>query len=230
MTQGRLLLVLGVLAWFVTAVPGTVRGDVRRERSARRPYIVEIGEPYSITPATVQAEAAKMTELREYLNNYASPDYAEIQEIGVEWPWDTYEVRLYYLRRNTETDFGHVLFSTAMPDLGVMKFQGQIPASKRHEIEVILAARQAAPAAAPTAASPVEALPAPAAPAQTEEPSAGGLTEALVARIEAASERAAQAADRAAEQSEAAMRAADRTTAIVNKMIESAPTAGRRAR
>ena len=218
MIPRQLLLVLVALTWLVAALPGTVRGDVRRDRSARRPYIVEIGEPYSITPATLQSEAIKMTELREYMSNYGQPDYAEIQEIGAEWPWDAYEVRLYYLRPNVETDFGHVLFSPAMPDLGVTKFQGQIPASKRHEIEVILAARQAPPAAAV-----VESPAAPSAPAKTEEPSASGLTEALVARIEAAAERATQAADRAAEQSEAAMRAADRTTTIVNKIIETAP-------
>jgi hypothetical protein len=133
-------------------------------------------------------------------------------------------VRLYYLRRNIETDFGRVFLSAAMPNFGVLKFQGGIPSDKRHQIEVILQAREAPqPPPAPPAVITEE-------PPAPEEPQAGGLTEALVARIEAAAERAALAADHAAEQSEAAVRAADRTVSMVEKMVETAAPRGGRSR
>jgi len=219
MTKRALFILATVTLFTMTAAVSF--GDVRRERTVRRPYIVEVGEPYSITMATVRHEAVGMSELGEYLHEYGYPDFAEVQEIEPEWPWETYEVRLYYLRRNLETDFGHVMLSAAMPNLGVLKYVGDIAAEKRHQIEVILQARLTPPPLPPPV---VEVAVAPATHAEVaavEKPSSGGLTEALVARIEAAAERAAQAADRAAEQSEAAVRAADLTVSIVEKIVQS---------
>jgi len=211
MTQ-RALFVLAVAA-LILAVCGRTPAEVRRERTERRPYIVEVGEPYSISMEAVDREAGKIREMSEYLSSYGYPDYAEVQEVEPEWPWESYEVRLYYMHRNIETDFGHVLFSPAMPRLGVLKFQGEIAPQKRHEIEVILAARSAPP-------------PAPVPVAQTTVPVAAPVepqakvdkTEAIVARMEAAAERAARAADLAAEASEAAVRSADRTESILDKL------------
>jgi len=193
---------LGLL-WMLN---GPANADVRRERTLRRPYVVEIGEPYSISFDTLAVEAQKTDELKDYLANYGSPDYAEIQEITPEWPWESYEVRLFYLRRNVEVDFGHVLaIDTPTSDMGMMKFQGGIPAQKRHEIEAMLDARKIAPSAEVAAAT------------TTTEAHESNMN-TLVARIEAAAERASQAADKAVEQSEAAERAANRTVSIVEKM------------
>lgn len=213
--KGLFVLAAGII--FSAIAVGTSFGDVRRERTERRPYIVEVGEPYSISMSAVEREADKISEMQEYVGFYGYPDYAEVQEIEPEWPWESYEVRLYYLQRNLQTDFGHVFISPAMPHAGVMKFRGDIPPEKRHQIEVILQARETPP---PPLPQPVAEVPV-AVAAPSEESQAGGLTEALVARIEAAAERAAQAADRAAEQSEAAVRAADRTVSVVEKMTAS---------
>jgi len=205
-----------------SALPANAVGDVRRETTARRPNIVEIGEPYSISMGTLQREAGKLSEVREYIGEYGYPDYAEIQEIQPQWPWEAYEVRLFYLRRNLEADFGHVFFSSAMPNLGVTKFIGDIPPEKAHQIELILEARETPPPPAPPA--PVaETLPAEPAMVPAAEASSGGLSEALVARIEAAAERASQAADRAVAESDAAVHAADRTENIVNKLEQDSP-------
>jgi len=222
----RRLFVLGTVALLGVAASRSAFADVRREVTERRPYIVEVGAPYSVSRLALEREAEKIHELREYLADYGYPDYSEVQEIEPQWPWESYEIRTFYMQRNLEVDFGHVFLSPAMPQFGVVKFLGDIPPDKRHEIEVILQAHEAPPVApvppapppAPMAEAPVPAPPQ-AAPA-AEPPPSGGLTEALVARIEAAAERAAQAADQAAEQSEAAVRAADRTTNIVNKMID----------
>jgi hypothetical protein len=199
-------------AVFASALPANAVGNVRREVPSRRPYIVEVGEPYAISPPTLEAKANNLSELRDYLRDYGDPDYAEIQEIEPQWPWDPQEVRVYYLRRNLEVDFGHVILSDAMPNLGVLVFLGQIPPDKAHQIEVILQARQ-------TPAAPMFAAP---------PPGTGGLNEA-VARLEAAAERAAQAADRAVSESDAAVSAADRTESIVNQ-LEQAATHPRRGR
>ncbi len=193
-------------------------GDVRRERTERRPYIEEVGEPYAINPERLQYESGHISELKTYMHEYGDPDYAEIQEILPEWPWEPYEVRLYYLDRNLEVDFSPVIISSAFPNFGVLKSRSRIPASKRHEIEVVLEARRT-----PRVPVTVVAAPPPQVGAAPPAPSSGGLTEALVARIEAAAERAAQAADRAAQDSEAAARAAERTINIVNKMEEQGP-------
>ena len=209
MTQ-KGLLVLTTVVLLSVLHSGAAFGDVRRERTARRPYIVEIGQPYAINAHRLQYEIDHISELNEYVAKYGYPDYAEIQETSPEWPWEAYETRLYYLQRNLETDFSPVLLSPAAPNFGVLKFRGDITPEKRHEIELILQAREKPAVPPPVAAAP------PAVAAQP--PTDHGLTEALVARIEAAAERAAQAADRATAESEAAVRAADRTTNIVEKM------------
>lgn len=209
MTQ-KGLLVLTTVVLLSVLHSGAAFGDVRRERTARRPYIVEIGQPYAINAHRLQYEIDHISQLNEYVAKYGYPDYAEIQETSPEWPWEAYETRLYYLQRNLETDFSPVLLSPAAPNFGVLKFRGDITPEKRHEIELILQAREKPAVPPPVAAAP------PAVAAQP--PTDHGLTEALVARIEAAAERAAQAADRATAESEAAVHAADRTTNIVEKM------------
>lgn len=198
MTARRAVMLVAV-ALAVAPVRKAVADEVRLEVPARRPYITEVGAPYSISMAAVEKEAQRISEMKTYLTEYGYPDYAEVQEILPEWPWESYEVRLYYMRRDRQIDFGHVFLSEALPTFGVMKYQGGIPPEKRREIEVVLAAREA------PAPPPVSAM----------EPG-----EALVARVEAAAERAAQAAERAAEASEAANRAAERTANLVDRWIE----------
>lgn len=198
MTARRAVMLVAV-ALAVAPVREAVADEVRLEVPARRPYITEVGAPYSISMAAVEKEAQRISEMKTYLTEYGYPDYAEVQEILPEWPWESYEVRLYYMRRDRQIDFGHVFLSEALPTFGVMKYQGGIPPEKRREIEVVLAAREA------PAPPPVSAM----------EPG-----EALVARVEAAAERAAQAAEKAAEASDAANRAAERTANLVDRWIE----------
>ena len=223
MTQ-KGLLVLTIAALLSIFESRATFGDVRREQTARRPYIVEVGQPYAINAHRLQYEIEHISELNEYVTDYGYPDYAEIQETSPEWPWEAYEVRLYYLQPNREADFSPVILSPAAPDFGVLRFRGEITAEKRHEVELVLQAREKPAVSPPVAAAPVAAAPPPAVAAPVPEPAAHGLTEALVARIEAAAERAAQAADRAAAESDAAVRSADRTTSIVDKLETLAAT------
>ena len=223
MTHNRLV-VLTILGLLIGTVGGPSFADVRRERTERKPTIMEIGEPYSISMATVEREAQKTSDLRDFIIRNGYPDYAEVQEVAPTWPWESYEVRLYYMQWNIEVDFGHVLFSDALADLGVEKFLGEITPEKRHEIEVILEARQMPPAPPVVEAPPPPPPPMPAEPVSAEPSTQGPLSsqrlEALVERLEAAAERASRAADSAVEQSEAAVRAAERTVSLVEQLDE----------
>jgi hypothetical protein len=206
-------IVAGLAVAAVVLVATHAAADVRRERPDRRPYIVEIDHPYEISVARVAEEAKKLSDMAKYIEYYGYPEYAEIQEIQPVWPWDQHEVRLFYVRRNLQLDFGRVVFSPAAPNYGVLKHRSEIPPEKLRRIELILEARRTpAPSAPATAEAPAPA------PVAATEPQGGGLTEALVARIEAAAERASQAADRAVEHSDAANRAADRAVNLVDSM------------
>lgn len=203
---------LAVLTCWLAAST-VAQADVRREVPARRPYILEVGEPYPISKAALRREAQRNEELRTALERLGEPDYAEIQELRPEWPWQPYEVRLYYLRWNLELDFGRAItIEGAYPDLGVLKFQGGIPMSKRVEIE----ARLAPPPEAPPPAEPLQEEPSAAPPAAEHRPT----LEELAARVEAAAERAAIAAEQAVERSQAAERAADRTVTVVDRLLQ----------
>jgi hypothetical protein len=213
------LAVLTTVGLLIGTAGGPSFADVRRERTERKPSIMEIGEPYSISVATLQREAGKISDMRDFIIRNGYPDYAEVQDVAPAWPWESYEVRLYYMQWNIEVDFGHVLFSDAMADLGVEKFLGEITPEKRHKIEVILQARQTPPAPPVAEAPPVmPAAPVPAEPSTQAPPSFSQSLEAAVERLEAAAERASRAADSAVEQSEAAVQAADRTVSIVDQL------------
>ena len=217
-------LIGAIVALLSAAALHPVFGDVRRERSERHPTVQDIGEPYSISMATLARESEKLSDLRDFIIRNGYPDYAEVQEVAPEWPWESYEVRVYYMHWNLEVDFGRVLFSDAVADLGVSKFQGEITPEKRHEIDIILQARQAPPPPPPVLQAPAPvaatAMATTAAPAEPEVASSDASLEALVARLEAAADRASRAADLAVEQSEAAVRAADRAVNVVDKLEE----------
>src|SRR5512143_860144 len=91
----RLLSVLG-LSSLACAAPAMADG-VRRVTPERRPYITEIGAPFEIDAAQLERESGRISDLAVYLAAYGQPDYAEVQAIRPQWPWEAYEVRAYYL-------------------------------------------------------------------------------------------------------------------------------------
>jgi hypothetical protein len=208
MTHNRLF-VLATVGLLIGTAGGPSAADVRHERTERKPSIVEIGEPHSISMATLQREAGKISDLRDFIIRNGYPDYAEVQEVAPAWPWESYEVRVYYMQWNIEVDFGHVLFSDALADLGVEKFWGDITPEKRHEIEVILQARQAPPPAPPVV-EPPPAMPAEPAPAEqgTQAPLQSSSHPVRVEPLDAVPDRASAADDGAVEQGVAAVRTA----------------------
>ncbi|HUI24730.1 MAG TPA: hypothetical protein VL403_01500 [Candidatus Kryptonia bacterium] len=186
--------------------------DVRRVTPANRPYIVEIGEPQPLGPRALQRETRHNTDLREYLDFYGWPDYAEIQEIEPNFPWDAYEVRLYYLKRDREIAFGGAFIAPQVSDLGLIKYQGRMDPGTRDRIVALVTPP---PSTASEEPERVEFKPVTAAAPATAQPDE---IEMMVRRIEAAAERASAAADNAAEASEAANASADRTVNILGKL------------
>ena len=136
-----------------------------------RPEIMEVGDPMLISRKILAAEMRRNVELRDWIQLYGAPDYAEIQEIQIEPPFASYEVRLYYLKRNAYLAFGRANVAPNIYDYGVRKYIGSINPS---ELDRLLTARPlptyasaqtAAPAVAPAATTvtvqtvPVEGVP-----------------------------------------------------------------------
>jgi len=109
-------------------------GELRRETPARRPYIVEIGDPRLLTRDQLQREMRINSDLRDYIGYYGYPEAAEIQEIVPDTPWDAYEVRLYYLRRGLEVAFGRAFVGPTVSDFGVLKHLGPITDADRERL------------------------------------------------------------------------------------------------
>ncbi len=201
----------------VPAAALAIGPEVRRVTPPNRPYIIEIGQPKAIGSRALDQERKRDSDLRYYMEYYGWPDYAEVQEIEPDIPWEDYEVHIYYLDRNLEIAFGRAIVSPGVQDLGVLKYQGYMEPETRDRIVALVT-----PARSPEV-QPVEfRRPEPEAPMEAKPVAAAAPVsdsiEAIVLRMEAAAERASVAADQAAAASEAATRSADRAANIMEKM------------
>jgi hypothetical protein len=195
------------------AVAVAIGPEVERVTPPNRPYIVEVGSPQPLSSRGLDQEMRLDSDLKEYLQHYGWPDYAEVQEIEPNVPWAAYEVRIYYLKRNVEIAFGRAFISPSVTNLGVLKYQGLMDQVTRDRIVALATPPQTvAQERAPVEVKPV--VVASAAPAPEDE------IEMLVRRVEAAADRASAAADRAADASQAATTAADRTVTILEKVSQ----------
>jgi hypothetical protein len=236
-----------VVISFLAAVAGfqaRAAGELRP--SVERPDVFEIGDPVLISRATLEREMRLNSSLREHIDLYGWPDYAEVQEVQVEEPFASYEVRIYYLRRNRYLAYGRVVVAPSVQDFGVRKFEGPIrpetldrlltamimPAEEWQEEPLELAqgdlheppvAEVAAAVEAvdvepgPLAAVDVEIVAEEAEVAPARASSERTIGE-IVDRLEAAADRAAIAATLAEQASLAATSSADRATASLERL------------
>src|SRR5215470_9682702 len=118
------------IAAIVVAVATLVLGPPARAEEMRpavgRPEIMEVGDPILITRRVLGMEMRRNADLRDWVHLYGAPDYAEVQEIQIDPPWASYEVRLYYVRRNAYLAFGRVNVAPNVYDYGVRKYIGGI--------------------------------------------------------------------------------------------------------
>src|SRR5579862_4012990 len=116
-----------------------------------RPDIMEVGDPMLITRKTLASEMRRNVELRDWVQLYGAPDYVEIQEIQIDPPFASYEVRLYYLKRNAYLVFGRANVAPNIYDYGVRKYIGSINPS---DLDRLLTARPPATYASSQSAAP----------------------------------------------------------------------------
>ena len=159
--SSKRVLILLIVA--TVTISGTAFADLRK--ALGRPEILEIGEPTLISPATLRREADRNSDLKEQIELYGWPDYAEIQRTAVVEPLEDYEVRLYYLSREREVVFVHVFVSPGVVDYGIKRYEGPIPPET---LGRLLTARMTAPEPVP----PPEPLPPPAPVREKNAPAA----------------------------------------------------------
>jgi hypothetical protein len=136
---------MAILAAGSLTLAARVQADELRP-AVDRPEILEVGDPILITRKVLALEMRRNTDLRDWIRLYGAPDYAEVQEIQIDPPWAPYEVRLYYLKRDSYLAFGRVNVAPNVYDYGVRKYVGPINAA---EIDRLLTAQPAGYSAAP---------------------------------------------------------------------------------
>lgn len=238
--MGRMVLVAAMVLGLTVGNWALVNAESRRP-APNRPEIVEVGEPILIERAVLAEEMERNVSLRDYIGLYGAPDYAEVQEIEIEEPFAPYEVRLYYLRGNRYLAFGRVNVAPSVYDYGVRKYIGAIdpeelarlltakPAGKVEAIAAVEVETTALVAEWPAddegavevvevELESVELL------TPVEEPEVVAMLDQSVLdalqRMEAAADRAALAAGIAERASLAAVESADRTTMLLEEIIE----------
>ena len=58
------------------------------------------------------------------------PDWAEIQQVDVDAPWGSWEIRTYFRRYNRVMAFARA-FILDTPEISLLRYQGPIPPNKR---------------------------------------------------------------------------------------------------
>lgn len=232
--MARRFAAVSVLLAGVAAGSLVARAELRP--AVERPEIIEIGDPVIVSHQAVDREMSRNVELRNYIDLYGWPDYAEIQEVQIQEPFAPYEVRLYYLRRDRYLAFGRVHVAPSVYDYGVRKYEGPIrpetldrllTAQAVTEVESVPAAAtipEAATQEEPVAAETSETVesdeqPAALAEAPQVQASDEGVP-AAVLRLEAAADRAALSAGLAERASLAAKESADRATSTLERVIQ----------
>jgi hypothetical protein len=243
--MGRLAVVMFSFLAAVAGFSGSARAELRAVPD--RPGVFEIGDPVMIGRTSLEHEMRMNANLASFVENYGWPDYAEIQEVQVDYPFAPYEVRLYYLRRNSYLAYGRVVVAPSVFDYGIRKYEGEIrpetldrlltvavtPDDEPIVVEAhptVYAVEQEVPAEVVEAEvvepEVVAGAPAPAAEAPVEVAAAAPATdqtlEQIILRLEAAAERAAAAADVAEQASLAANSSADRATTALERAVAQA--------
>jgi len=159
---------LCMLAWLGLTLGTAERAAAEVRQARNRPGIFEVGEPILISREGLRREMDRNNTLREYIDLYGWPDYAEVQQTVVQEPLAPYEVRVYYLQRNQEYAFTRANISPNFTGFGIRKYEGLIAPET---VDRLLTARAAMEAQAPPP-EPAAAAAEPAPPAVPEQPAA----------------------------------------------------------
>jgi hypothetical protein len=228
--MGRLVVVMISFLAAVVGFGGSSLAELRQ--SPERPDVFEIGDPVMIGKTSLEHEMRMNSNLAAYIENYGWPDYAEIQEVQVQYPYAAYEVRIYYLRRNSYLAYGRVIVAPSVYDYGIRKYEGTIrpdtldrlltavvPADEAEEVAVLEVDEQ------PIAVVPVDSVPpagVPGAEVVEAESVRAGMMEGEVVEAEVVEAEVVEAAPGAPVEVAAASQGSGRTLEEIIQRLEAA--------
>ncbi len=88
--------------------------------------IIDVGQPILLEYPELTNEMNLNSELRDWIEAFGRPEYAEYQKIALTDPFFPYEIRLYYIEGRSYVAFGRVNVSPVVQDYGVRKYIGKL--------------------------------------------------------------------------------------------------------
>lgn len=113
------------LTAFCLALAGAA-GALEFREEPYRVGVVDVGQPVLLQYPELTNEMNLNSELRDWIDAYGRPEYAEYQRVAISEPFLPYEIRLYYIEGRTYAAFGRVHVSPVMRDYGVRKYVGKL--------------------------------------------------------------------------------------------------------
>lgn len=143
--RSRILFLIACAGLFASAV-----GALEFREEPYRVGIVDVGQPILLDYPELTNEMNLNSELRDWIEAYGRPEYAEYQRVAISEPFFPYEIRLYYIEGRSYVAFGRVNVSPVMRDYGVRKYLGKLDSAM---LQRLLTARplDRSPAYAPEA-------------------------------------------------------------------------------
>lgn len=97
--------------------------------TAERPYVCDIGQPKPLSYRSFQEVLSHNGAVRAVVARLGLPDWAEIQKVSTDAPWNSYEVRTYYRDSNRMYAFARA-FILDSTEIVLVRYQGPIPPGK----------------------------------------------------------------------------------------------------
>jgi hypothetical protein len=111
--------------------------------------IIDVGEPILLEYPELTNEMRLNSELRDWIEAYGRPEYAEYQKVALSDPFYPYEIRLYYIEGRKYVAFGRVDVSPTVRDFGVRKYIGKLDSQMLSRLLTARPLDEAAAAMAP---------------------------------------------------------------------------------
>ena len=113
----------------IAACAVVLSGAVQALEFREEPYrvgVIDVGQPILLEYPELTNEMNLNIELRDWIETYGRPEYAEYQKVAFSEPFLPYEIRLYYIEGRSYVAFGRVSVSPVITDYGVRKYIGKL--------------------------------------------------------------------------------------------------------
>jgi hypothetical protein len=94
---------------------------------AERPYVCDVGPPEPLSYRSFIPILQKDGSMRDMVARMGMPDRVELQQVQVEGPWLSWELRVYYRAYDRMFAFGRA-FILGNPEVSLPRYEGRIPA------------------------------------------------------------------------------------------------------